>query len=54
MKNSINEDIIKALENLGVTGEITLHPPIDPLRIVVSVNGEYFGIWDILRKTFVD
>ena len=54
MKNSITEEIIKALEILGVTGEITVRPPIDPLRIVVTVNGEYFGIWDVLRKTFVD
>lgn len=54
MKNSINEEIIKALEILGVKGEIELRPPIDPLRIVVTVNGEYFGIWDVIRKTFVD
>ncbi len=54
MKNSINEDIKKALEILGVKGEIEIRPPLDPLRIVVTVNGEYFGIWDILRKTFVD
>jgi hypothetical protein len=54
MKNSINEDIIRALEILDVKGEVELHPPIDPLRIVVTVNGEYFGIWDIIRKTFVD
>ena len=54
MRKSINEEIIKALECLGVKGEITLHPPIDPLRIVITVDGEYFGIWDVLRKTFVD
>lgn len=54
MKDSTKADIIKALEILGVAGEITLHPPIDPLRIVVTVNGEYFGIWDVIRKTFVD
>lgn len=54
MKNSINEEILKALEILGVTGEVELRPPLDPLRIVVTVNGEYFGIWDVLRKTFVD
>lgn len=54
MKDLINEEINKALEILGVKGEITLHPPIDPLRIVVTVDGEYFGIWDVLRKTFVD
>jgi len=54
MRKSINKEITAALEKLGVKGEITLHPPIDPLRIVVTVNGKYFGIWDVLRKTFVD
>ena len=54
MKDRIQADIITALEILGVKGEIKLHPPIDPLRIVVTVDGEYFGIWDVLRKTFVD
>ena len=54
MKNLINEEIIAALEILGVQGEVIIHPPIDPLRIVVVVDGEYFGIWDVLRKTFVD
>ena len=54
MKNSINEEILKALEKLGVKGEVKLRPPLDPLRIVVTVNGEYFGIWDVIRKTFVD
>lgn len=54
MRESISEEIINALKILGVSGEITLHPPIDPLRIVVTVNGEYFGIWDVIRKTFVD
>ena len=54
MRNTIKEDIIKALKILGVKGKIALYPPIDPLRVVVTVNGEYFGIWDVLRKTFVD
>jgi hypothetical protein len=54
MKNLINEEIRKALELLGVKGEIGIRPPVDPLRIVVTVDGEYFGIWDVLRKTFVD
>lgn len=54
MKESTNKEIITALEILGVSGEIELRPPIDPLRIVVTVDGEYFGIWDVLRKTFVD
>lgn len=54
MKNSTNKEILEALKILGVKGEIALRPPIDPLRIVVTVDGEYFGIWDVLRKTFVD
>lgn len=54
MKDLINEEITTALEVLGVRGKIELRPPIDPLRIVVTVDGEYFGIWDVLRKTFVD
>ena len=54
MKNSINKEILAALERLGVNGEITMRQPIDPLRIVVTVDGEYFGVWDVLRKTFVD
>lgn len=54
MKESISKEIITAFEILGVKGEINLHPPLDPLRIVVTVDGEYFGIWDVLRKTFVD
>lgn len=53
-KQEITKDITTALEILGVKGEITIHAPIDPLRIVVTVNGEYFGVWDVLRKTFVD
>lgn len=54
MKDRTHADIITALEILGVKGEIKLRPPIDPLRIVVTVDGKYFGIWDVLRKTFVD
>ena len=52
MKNLINE-ITKALETLGIKGTITFRP-IVPDRIEVKVNGEYFGIWDTVRKTFVD
>jgi hypothetical protein len=53
MKNSINE-IKSALEKLGVHGRITLRPIADLDRIEVSVNGEYFGVWDSVKKTFVD
>lgn len=54
MKDLINEEIIRAVEKLGAKGEISIRPPIDPLRIVVTLNGAYFGVWDVIRKTFVD
>lgn len=53
MRSLINE-IITALEILGVHGRITIRPIKDLDRIEVSVNGEYFGVWDSVRKTFVD
>ena len=53
MKNLINE-IRSALEILGIHGRITLRPIVDLDRIEVSVNGEYFGVWDRAKKTFVD
>lgn len=52
MKKSIN-DILGALDALGVKGTVTVEY-IVPDRIKVIVNGEYFGIWDAKKKTFVD
>lgn len=52
MKGSIN-DIMHALKALGVEGTVTVEY-IAPGRIKVIVNGEYFGIWDAERMTFVD
>jgi hypothetical protein len=48
------KEILVALENLGVKGEATLRPNKYLDQIKVFVNGEYFGIWDTRRKTFVD
>lgn len=53
MKNLINE-ITTALETLGISGSITLQPITDLDRIKVTVDGKYFGIWDAVKKTFVD
>lgn len=53
MKNLINNEINKALEILGVTGKATFRY-ITHDRVEVMINGEYFGIWDATRKTFVD
>ncbi len=53
MKDLIIE-ITTALEKLGVSGRITLRPIADLDRIEVTVNGEYFGVWDRVKSTFVD
>lgn len=53
MKNTINEIII-ALKALGVNGEVSFSPNKYQDRIKVIVNGEYFGLWDMVKKTFVD
>lgn len=46
-------EIIKALKDLGVTGAVTIKQ-ISFNRFAIYVDGEYFGIWDIERRTFVD
>ncbi|MBO5789554.1 MAG: hypothetical protein J6R40_00175 [Clostridia bacterium] len=53
MQNLINE-IAAALKILGISGRITLHPIVDLGRVEVAVNGKYFGVWDSVKKTFVD
>ena len=47
------EEILEALKTLGVTGSVNIEH-IAQDRIVVHVNGKCFGIWDTVRKTFVD
>ena len=47
------KEIKKALNELGVKGHITTKW-ITTDRIAVYVGDEYFGIWDTIRKTFVD
>lgn len=45
--------IRKALKQLGVTGTMTTRWVTDD-RIAVDIDGNYFGIWDTQRGTFVD
>jgi hypothetical protein len=54
-----DEDLIElihcALDELEVDdGEITLEDCPRPDTVCVSVDGEYFGIFDYKRLTFVD
>ncbi len=47
--------IQKALNALGEEGEITdLYSTQSTDRWIVEVGGEYFGVYDTTRKTFVD
>ena len=46
-------ELLKGLKALGIKGKASIEY-ITHDRIKVFVNGEYFGIWDVLRKTFVD
>ena len=47
------KEIMKALKELGVIGTVTTKE-ISTGRTSIYINGEYFGIWDTDRKTFVD
>lgn len=47
-------EAIMAVRKLGVSGYISLNPLCAPDRIYIRVNCAYFGIWDTVRKTFVD
>lgn len=46
-------EISEGLKALSVKGKATFEY-ITHDRIKVIVNGEYFGIWDVTKKTFVD
>ena len=50
----VEQMVQDALNHLGEIGEITDLHAITSDRWVVEVDDEYFGIYDITRKTFVD
>ena len=47
------KELHSALICLGINGTITTKR-ITTDRIAVYLDGEYFGLWDTTRKTFVD
>ena len=47
-------DIAAALVKLGVKGTVTVEKNYHYKVDRVSVDGEYFGLWDRRKKTFVD
>lgn len=52
-KEKFMKEIKEALNKLGAEGHITTKW-ITTDRIAVYLDDEYFGIWDTVRKTFVD
>ena len=53
--NLVEQMVQDALNHLGECGEITdIYAAASLDRWVVEVDGEYFGIYDTTRKTFVD
>ena len=47
------KEIKKALKKLGVIGKITIKK-YDSFTVAVYVDGKTFGIWDTVKKTFVE
>ena len=46
-------NIIEALQTLGVHGKAGIQY-VQADRVKVSLDGEYFGMWDSEKGTFVD
>ena len=46
-------NIKSALNKLGYKGKARVEY-IDTDRVVISLNGEYLGLWDTEKNTFVD
>lgn len=47
------KELKEALKKLNIKGKVGIKY-VSTDRIAVYVDGEYFGIWDKLKKTFVD
>lgn len=49
------EEIKKAIQALGFrSGTVVAVREIQTDRMMVSINGDLFGVWDAHKKTFVD
>lgn len=49
------EEIKKAIQALGFrAGTVVSVRAMQADRMMVSINGDLFGIWDARKKTFVD
>lgn len=54
-EGNIMEEIKKAIQALGFrSGTVVSVRAMQAGRMMVSINGQPFGIWDAHKKTFVD
>lgn len=49
----VRDELKRALQVLGVKGSVTIKRHA-AFTVKVLVNGKEFGIWDTVKKTFVD
>lgn len=50
--SEIESTVRRAMKALGCVEDFTMSVYGD--RVFVSVQGEYYGVWDMKRNTFVD
>ncbi len=50
---STHEEVTAALQKLGVTGILNIQQH-DSFTVTVFVDGKEFGLWDTVKKTFVE
>lgn len=54
-KKEICEIIAYAMRALKIHGTVRITYPVkDPMRITVYLDGEYFGVYNTYRNTFID
>lgn len=47
------DEIKEALTQLGITGRISTEK-YDSFTVTVYVDGKWLGLWDTVKKTFVE
>ena len=53
----VENEITKAISLLGYNPQkhkLTMQPCFCNTRYIIGMDGSYFGIWDVRRRTFVD
>jgi hypothetical protein len=53
-RNKKVEKLLTALVKFGFTEKDEVRIREVDERIEVTINGEYYGVWDTVRQTFVD